>query len=260
MQFPDIDPVAFSLGPLKVHWYGLTYLFGFAGVWIFGRIRAKKSYSPIPVEGVDDLVFYGAMGAIIGGRVGYVLFYNFSKFIDDPVFLIQVQQGGMSLHGGVLGVIIAYMLMARKYHCKTFQLIDFLAPLSCFGLFFGRIGNFINAELWGKTTDVPWGVVFPNGGPLPRHPSQLYEAFLEGVVIFIILWAYTAKERPFLAPTGLIFFLYGSFRFFVEFYRVPDAHIGYVAFGWLTQGQILSTPMIVIGAILFLYANRNKSV
>lgn len=259
MLFPEIDPIAISLGSIKIHWYGLTYLFGFAGVWIFGKMRAKKPYSPITPDGVEDLVFYGAMGAILGGRLGYVIFYNFAKFIEDPMMIIRVWQGGMSLHGGVIGVMMAYSLMAKKYHCKTFQLIDFLAPLSCFGLFFGRIGNFINAELWGKTTDVPWGIIFPGAGPLPRHPSQLYEAFLEGIVIFIILWTYTAKERPYLAPTGLILFLYGSFRFFVEFYRMPDAHIGYIAFGWLTQGQVLSIPMILIGMTLFVIAHKRNA-
>lgn len=256
MQFPNINPVAFSLGSLDIYWYGITYLLGFYGGWFFGKIRAQKPYSPISVEAVNDLVFYGAMGVIMGGRIGYTLFYNFSAFIDDPILIFKIRQGGMSLHGGVLGVIFAYWLMAKKHHCKTFQLIDFIAPLSCFGLFFGRVGNFINGELWGKTTNVPWGVVFPYAGPLPRHPSQLYEAFLEGIVIFIILWAYTAKERPYLSPTGLILMLYGCFRFFVEFYRMPDAHIGYVAWGWLTQGQILSTPMIIVGLTLFISSTK----
>ena len=259
MIYPDIDPVAFSLGPVKVHWYGLTYLIGFAGVWILGKIRAKKPYSPIEPEAVDDLVFYGAMGAIIGGRLGYTLFYNLANFIDDPILIFRVWQGGMSLHGGVIGVFVAYWLMARKYHCKTLQLIDFISPLSCVGLFVGRIGNFINGELWGKTTDVPWAIVFPKAGPLPRHPSQLYEAFLEGLVVFFILWLYTAKERPYMAPTGLIFFCYGCFRFFIEFYRLPDAHLGYIAFGWLTTGQLLTIPMIVLGGGLFYYANRRTA-
>ncbi|MGR9071531.1 MAG: prolipoprotein diacylglyceryl transferase [Gammaproteobacteria bacterium] len=258
LTYPDIDPVAISLGPLKIHWYGLMYLVGFAGVWVLGRLRARKHYSPITPEAIDDLVFYGAIGAMLGGRVGYILFYNFDYFLQDPVVLFKIWQGGMSFHGGMLGVFAGMWLLAKKIRCSTLQLIDFLAPLSPIGLGAGRIGNFINGELWGKTTNVPWAMVFPNAGPLPRHPSQLYEAFLEGVVLFVILWWYTAKERPYRAATGLVLFLYGCFRFFVEFFRLPDAHIGYLAFNWLTMGQILSLPMIVIGAFLFFLAYRNK--
>ena len=255
----DIDPIAFSLGPLKVHWYGLSYLLGFAGVWFLGRIRAQKSYAPITVEAVDDLVFYGAMGAMLGGRIGYQLFYNFDIFIADPLLIIKIWQGGMSLHGGVIGVFIAYWFMARKYDCKLLQLIDFLAPLSCVGLFSGRVANFINGELWGKTTDLPWGVIFPRADYLPRHPSQLYEALLEGLLMFVVLWLFTAKERPYMAPTGLILMGYGCSRFFVEFFRLPDAHLGYIAFGWLTMGQILTLPMILIGALLFYFAYKKKT-
>jgi phosphatidylglycerol---prolipoprotein diacylglyceryl transferase len=259
ISYPKIDPVAISLGPLKIHWYGLMYLIGFAGVWVLGKYRSKKPYSPIKSEAVDDLVFYGAMGAILGGRIGYILFYNFSNFIQDPIIIFKVWQGGMSFHGGLLGVIFAMWLFAKKCQSKMLALVDFLAPLAPIGLFAGRIGNFINGELWGKTTDVPWGVIFPNAGPLPRHPSQLYEAFLEGIVLFIIMWVFTNKQRPYMAPTGLVLFCYGCFRFLVELYRLPDAHIGYLAFGWLTMGQLLSLPMIILGASLFYLAYRKAA-
>ncbi len=258
IDFPQIDPVAIAIGPLKIHWYGLMYLFGFAGVWLLGRHRARRGDSPLAPDAIDDLVFYGAMGAILGGRIGYILFYNLQHFLADPLIIFKVWQGGMSFHGGLLGVFVAMWLFARKQQCRVLELIDFLAPLAPVGLFAGRIGNFINAELWGKTTDVPWGVVFPNAGPLPRHPSQLYEALLEGVLLFVILWIYTSRPRPYMAPTGLVLFCYGCFRFFVEFYRLPDAHIGYLAFNWLTMGQLLSLPMIVLGAFLFFIAYRKQ--
>ena len=256
ISYPKIDPVAISLGPLKIHWYGLMYLIGFAGVWVLGKHRAKKPYSPLKPEAIDDLVFYGAMGAILGGRLGYILFYNFDNFIQDPIIIFKVWQGGMSFHGGLIGVFIAMWLYAKKCQRKMLELIDFLAPLAPIGLFAGRIGNFINGELWGKTTDVYWGTIFPNAGPLPRHPSQLYEAFLEGIVLFIIMWLFTNKQRPYMAPTGLVLFCYGCFRFFVELYRLPDAHLGYLAFDWLTMGQLLSLPMIILGAGMFSFAYR----
>lgn len=256
LTYPVIDPVAFSLGPLKVHWYGLMYLVGFAGVWVLGKIRAQKPYSPIKPEAIDDLVFYCALGTMLGGRIGYILFYNFDYFVQDPTVIFKIWQGGMSFHGGMIGVFIAMWLLAKKCQCKMFQLVDFITPFAPVGLCAGRIGNFINGELWGKTTDVPWAMVFPNAGPLPRHPSQLYEAFLEGVVLFAALWIFTSKERPYRSATGLVLFLYGCFRFIVEFYRLPDAHIGYLALNWLTMGQILSLPMIIIGAVLFYLAYR----
>jgi phosphatidylglycerol---prolipoprotein diacylglyceryl transferase len=259
LSFPNIDPIAISLGPLKIHWYGLMYLLGFAAVWILGQKRAMKPWSPIKVEAVEDLVTYGAMGVILGGRIGYILFYNFDEFINDPIILIKIWQGGMSFHGGMLGVFIAMWLFGKKHNCSMLQLTDFLAPAAPIGLGLGRIGNFINSELWGKTTDVPWAMVFPNGGPLARHPSQLYEAFMEGVVLFIILWLYSSKERPTMAVTGMALFWYGCFRFFVEFFRMPDAHLGYLALDWVTMGQILSTPMIVVGALL-IYFSYHKSV
>ena len=259
LTYPNIDPVALDLGVIKVHWYGLMYLLGFAGVYFLGQYRAKQPYSAIKPEAIEDLVYFGALGVIIGGRFGYILFYNFSLFLDDPLILFKIWQGGMSFHGGMLGVFVAMWFFAKKQHCTMLQLTDLLSPLVPIGLGLGRIGNFINAELWGRVTDVSWGMVFPNGGDLPRHPSQLYEAFLEGLVLFVILWIYTHKQRPTMAATGLVLFLYGTFRFLVEFFRLPDAHLGYLALDWVTMGQILSVPMIIIGAGLFYWAHKKTT-
>ncbi len=259
LTFPQIDPVLIAIGPLKVHWYGLMYLIGFAGVWVLGRKRAQQPLSPIKPEAIEDLVTYGALGVILGGRVGYILFYNFSQFLQDPSILFKIWQGGMSFHGGMLGVFIAMWIFGKKQNCSMLQLTDVIAPLCPIGLGAGRLGNFINSELWGRTTDVPWGMVFPNGGALPRHPSQLYEAFLEGVVLFIILWAYTSKPRPTMGATGLALFCYGCFRFFVEFFRMPDAHLGYLALDWVTMGQILSMPMILIGVGMLYWAHKKSA-
>ncbi len=259
LTYPQIDPVAISLGPLKIHWYGLMYLIGFAAVWLLGKKRAEKPYSVIKPEAIEDLVYYGALGVILGGRIGYILFYNFSSFIENPLILFKVWEGGMSFHGGMLGVFIAMWWFAKKHNCTMLELTDIVSPLTPIGLGMGRVGNFINAELWGRTSDVSWAMIFPNGGPLPRHPSQLYEAFFEGLVLFIVIWIYTNKQRPVMAPTGLILFLYGCFRFFVELFRMPDAHLGYLALDWVTMGQILSLPMIIIGAALFIYAHKRTA-
>lgn len=258
LTYPQIDPVAIALGPLKIHWYGLMYLIGFVAVYFLGQYRAKQPWSPIKPEAIEDLVTYGALGVILGGRIGYVLFYKFSEFIGDPVMLFKIWEGGMSFHGGMLGVFVAMWFFGKKQQCSVLQLTDIIAPLAPIGLGAGRIGNFINSELWGRTTDVPWAMVFPNGGPLARHPSQLYEAFLEGVVLFVMLWIYSQKQRPVMATTALAVLLYGCFRFFAEFYRMPDAHLGYLALDWVTMGQILSAPMIVIGGLMFYFANRKK--
>ena len=260
LTFPQIDPIALTLGTVKVHWYGLMYLIGFAAVYFLGQKRAQASWSVIKPEAIEDLVTYGAMGVILGGRIGYILFYNFSEFLNDPVILLKIWQGGMSFHGGLLGVFVAMWFFAKKQHCSLFQLTDIIAPLAPIGLGAGRIGNFINSELWGRPTDVSWAMIFPNGGPLARHPSQLYEAFLEGLVLFIILWHYSKKPRPTMATTGLAVFLYGCFRFFIEFFRMPDAHLGFVALDWVTMGQILSTPMIIIGGGLIYWAYKKETV
>ena len=245
MIYPTIDPVALSLGPLQVHWYGLMYLFGFVGAWWLGRVRADR-YG-WTAEEVEDLLFYGAIGVIVGGRVGYSIFYDFPAMIENPLNLFKVWQGGMSFHGGLIGVLLAFAFFSRKTGKSYFTISDFIAPMVPIGLFFGRIGNFINGELWGKVSDVPWAMVFPNGGPLARHPSQLYEAILEGLLLFIILWWYSAKPKPLGAVSGLFLLGYGTFRFLVEFVRIPDQQYGYLLLDWITMGQILSLPMIVMG-------------
>lgn len=260
LTYPQIDPVAVALGPIKVHWYGLMYLFGFVAVYLLGHYRAKQTWSPIKPEAIEDLVTWGAIGVILGGRIGYILFYNFAEFINNPIVLFKIWQGGMSFHGGMLGVFIAMYLFGKKQNCTMLQLTDIIAPLAPIGLGLGRIGNFINSELWGRPTDVAWAMIFPNGGDIARHPSQLYEAFLEGIVLFIILWTYSNKPRPTMTMTGLAVALYGCFRFFIEFFRMPDAHLGFIALDWLTMGQILSTPMIIIGSLMVYFANRKQSV
>jgi len=252
LNYPEIDPVALALGPLKIHWYGLMYLIGFVSAWYLGRIKAKKiGWDP---EQIDDLIFYGAMGVVLGGRFGYVLFYNFSAFADNPLILFKIWQGGMSFHGGLLGVLVAMFLFGKKYKHGFFEMTDFVAPLVPIGLGAGRIGNFINGELWGKPTDSAFGMLIPGLGNMPRHPSQLYEAALEGLVLFILLWIYSIKPKPTMAVSGLFLIGYGAFRFVVEFVRLPDAHIGYLAFGWLTMGQILTVPMLLLGAFLMMKA------
>lgn len=259
---PDFDPIAFSLGPLSVRWYGLMYLLGFAAGWALGRHRAGQPGSGWKPEQVDDLVFYAALGVILGGRIGYILFYNFDAFVRNPLVLFRIWEGGMSFHGGLLGVLAAMALYARKLGRGFFQVTDFIAPLIPPGLLFGRIGNFINGELWGRPTDLPWGMVFhsPGAGPLPRHPSQLYEAFLEGLMLFVVLWLYSARPRPTMAVSGLFLVGYGGFRFLVELVRQPDAHMGYLAFGWVTMGQVLSLPMVLIGAAFMVWAYRRREV
>lgn len=255
---PDFDPVAFSLGPLQVRWYGLMYLFGFLAGWALGRYRARQPNSTWQAQQVDDLLFYIALGVILGGRIGYVLFYNSDALLSDPLLLIRIWEGGMSFHGGLLGVLAAMALYARKLGRGFFEVTDFIAPLIPPGLFFGRIGNFINGELWGRVSDVPWAMVFhtPGAGELPRHPSQLYQAALEGLALFLILWLYSARPRPTMAVSGLFLIGYGTFRILVEFVREPDAHLGYLAFGWLTMGQLLSLPMLLFGAWLMAVAHR----
>ncbi len=259
---PDIDPVFIQLGPLALHWYGMMYLLGLASAWLLGRYRAAN-HNWQKTE-VGDLVFMLFLGAVLGGRIGYTLFYQFSNLISNPLFIIGYtgsgfEWAGMSFHGGLLGVLVAAAWYARQSRHPFWQITDFIAPLVPLTLLFGRIGNFINGELWGRVTDAPWGVLFRQGGPLPRHPSQLYEAFLEGVVLFIILWWFSRKPRPTKAVSGLFLIGYGVFRFAVEFVREPDAHLGYLAFNWFTMGMLLCVPMILFGCLLLGLAYRNKS-
>lgn len=253
---PDIDPIALSIGPLAIRWYGLMYLVGFLGGALLGVMRAKRPGSGWNPAEVWDLLFYIALGVVIGGRLGYALFYQGGYYLSRPWEILYVWTGGMSFHGGLIGVGIALALFARQRGKGLFEVSDFVAPLVPLGLFAGRIGNFINHELWGRVTDVPWAMVFPAAGPLPRHPSQLYEAALEGVVLFVVLWIYAARPRPAGAVTGMFLVVYALGRFVVEFAREPDAHLGPVALGWLTMGQLLSLPMLAIGLWLLIRARK----
>jgi len=260
LAYLSINPVAFHIGSWPVHWYGLMYLIGLLAGWalLAWRIRhlAVSGGAIINSEQLADLVFYTAFGAIIGGRVGYLLFYDWSLFITHPLILFKVWEGGMSFHGGLLGVIIALWFYARKLGKSLVDLTDFIAPVVPIGLGAGRIGNFINGELWGRVTQVSWAMIFPSGGFLPRHPSQLYESFLEGLVLFCLLWIYSRKPRPRGAVSALFLLGYGIFRFIVEFYREPDAHIGFLALGWMTEGQLLSLPMIILGVVMWVWSRR----
>ncbi len=251
--FPEIDPIIFGIGPLKIRWYGLMYVMGFLAAWWLAKRRSQRPDTPANSEQVDDLIFYAMLGVILGGRVGYSIVYGWSEFISDPLYLFKITEGGMSFHGGLAGVLIAMWLYGRKLGKTMWQMTDFMAPFVPIGLGLGRVGNFINGELWGKPTDVPWGVIY-RGEVL--HPSQLYEALLEGLVLFLILYIYSAKRRPYMAVSGAFLLFYGIFRFYIEFYRVPDDHLDYLALDWVTMGQILSAPMIIIGGIMMIMAYR----
>lgn len=274
INYPEIDPVLYAFGPFKLHWYGVMYLIGFLGGWWLGRLRAAKPQSLWTLQQVDDMVFFIVLGVVLGGRLGYVFFYGLNGLLADPLSLFKVWEGGMSFHGGLIGVLVAMWLFARRHHRTFFEATDFIAPLVPIGLGTGRLGNFINAELWGGPTDLPWGMRVPcveAGGlcsrlglppgtefSLPVHPNQLYEFLLEGVAMFLILWFFSAKGPPRMAVSGLFLLCYGLFRFAIELVRLPDAHIGYLAFGWVTMGQILSTPMILFGMLLLFLAYRRK--
>ncbi len=256
LTYPEIDPIIFQIGPVAIRCYGMMYVVGFVLAWWLARKRATKPWSIIKPEQVDDLIFYAMLGVIVGGRLGYVLFYGFDQLLEDPLYIVKITEGGMSFHGGLAGVMLAMWLFARKLGVRVRGIWDFAAPLTPLGLFFGRIGNFINGELWGKPTDVPWGFKV---GDQVLHASMLYEAILEGLVLFIIVWFFSARERPYLSVSGLFLIGYGIFRFLVEFVRVPDSHLGYLAFDWLTMGQILTVPMIIIGAWMMFVAYRKPS-
>jgi len=256
-EYPQIDPVLISLGPLKIHWYGMMYLLGFLGAWLLGSWRAK-SRVVWSRDDVSDMVLYGAIGAVFGGRIGYILFYKFDWYLHNPMDVLRVWEGGMSFHGGLLGVLVAIWLFARKTDRRFFQVTDFAAPLVPVGLFFGRIGNFINQELWGRVTDGSWGVVFPLAGPEPRHASQLYEAALEGLVLFTVLWIYSSKPRELGRVSGMFLVLYSIFRFVAEFARQPDAHLGFIALEWMTMGQLLSVPMLLAGLGIMYWSGRQR--
>lgn len=257
---PNIDPVAVHLGPLKVHWYGLMYLLGFWGAWWLATVRGRWPHVNWSKERVSDMLFYGVLGVILGGRIGYLLFYSYDaqgRWLpgQDPLTIFRIWEGGMSFHGGLLGVIVAMALFARSRQLRFSEVADFVAVVVPFGLFTGRIGNFINGELWGAVTTQPWGMIFQSAGDnLPHHPSQLYEAALEGLALLAILWWFGRKPRPPMAIAGLFLVMYALFRFAIEFVRLPDAQLGYL-YGshWFTMGMQLCVPMFVAGLIFIGY-------
>jgi phosphatidylglycerol:prolipoprotein diacylglycerol transferase len=256
LTFPIIDPIIFEIGPVALRWYGLMYLIGFAAAyWLASR---RLSRTPWNKDELSDLLFYCFLGVIIGGRFGYVMFYSFSSFLENPLYLFKIWEGGMSFHGGCLGVIAAAFIFAKMKQWSFLAVGDFIAPLVPIGLGAGRIGNFINGELYGRETTVWWAFVFP-GAQNPRHPSQLYEFALEGALLFVILWLYSVRPRPVGSVGGLFLLGYGAFRFIVEFYREPDAHLGVYDIG-LTQGQLLCIPMILAGIALIIYANKSGMI
>ncbi len=252
---PDIDPVAFSLGPLAVRWYGLMYLAGFAGAWWLGSRRIARGAAPITREQFDDLLFLGVLGVILGGRFGYVLFYKPAHYFAHPAEIVAVWQGGMSFHGGLLGVMAAMGFAAWRHRVDYLRLMDFIAPLVPVGLAAGRLGNFINGELWGRVTDLPWGMVFRGAGDAPRHPSQLYELGLEGVALFALLWWFSSKPRRRGQVSAVFLMGYGVARFIAEFAREPDSFLGFLALG-MTMGQWLCVPMVLGGIALFAWSRR----
>jgi len=254
---PVIDPIAISIGPLDIRWYGLMYLVGFLFAFWMANRQCDSSNGVWTREQASDLLFYGFMGVIFGGRAGYVFFYQMPLFLENPLYLFKIWEGGMSFHGGVLGVVSAIIFYALQNKRSILSVGDFIVPLLPVGLGAGRIGNFINSELWGRVTDSPFGIVFHNAGALPRHPSQLYEFALEGVVLFIMLLWFSRKPRPAGSVAGLFLLGYGVFRIIVEFAREPDAHLGFLTFG-LTMGQILSLPMVIAGIALISYGYLAK--
>jgi phosphatidylglycerol:prolipoprotein diacylglycerol transferase len=266
IPYPAFDKIAIEIGPfgdfsLKIHWYGIMYLVAFAAAWWLGRVRASKPGSTWKANDIDDFMFFGMLGTILGGRIGYVLFYGMTYWTsEDPWYPFKVWDGGMSFHGGLIGVMIGFAIFAVRRKRKIADVFDFAAPLPGIGILAVRIGNFINGELWGKQTDVPWAFLVND---VPRHATQLYEAALEGLVLFVILWWYTARPRPRLAPSGLFLILYSVARIVVEFWRMPDEHLneaagGYLFGGWFTMGMLLSLPMLLVGLTLLFMAYRRR--
>ncbi len=254
LTYPNIDPIALQLGPISIHWYGIMYMLAFASAWWLAMRRAP--IAGFSKEQVSDIIFYGAIGVVLGGRIGYILFYQFGAFIREPSMILRVWEGGMSFHGGLIGVMLAVIFCARRQQRSFASIMDFVAPIVPLGLGAGRLGNFIGGELWGRPTELPWGMVFPHVDQLARHPSQLYQFALEGIFLFILVWLYSAKPRASLRISGMFLLGYGGQRLVVEFARQPDSHLNFIAFGWLTQGQLLSIPMIALGLYLLLRKAR----
>ena len=272
MNYPHIDAAIFTIGPLSLRWYGLMYVLGFGAFYLLGKWRLSRGNEDWAASQVADLLFYGVAGVVLGGRLGYVLFYGLEDFLGDPLWLLRVWEGGMSFHGGLLGVAAAVWLYARRTGRSVAAVADFAAPLAPIGLGLGRIGNFINAELPGRVTELPIGVHFPCASvaelnracfgefeAAARHVSSLYQALAEGVALFALVWLFTARPRRAWQPTGLFLFGYGALRFATEFFREPDAHKGFVAFDWLTMGQALSLPMAAVGLYLLFRGRRSAA-
>lgn len=260
LQYPQFDPVALQIGPVAIHWYGLMYLLAFALVYGLGRYRLLRNPAAIMTpKGLEDLIFYSVLGVVLGGRLGYVVFYKPDYYLQHPLEIAYLWQGGMSFHGGLIGVIVVMLLFARKKGLPFLAVSDFIAPLIPLGLGAGRLGNFINGELWGRPSDVPWAMVFPQSGDnLPRHPSQLYELGLEGLLLFAVLWIYSRKPRPLGRVSALFLMGYGALRFAVEFTREPDNFLGLLA-GGMSMGQWLSLPMFLAGLLLFVITAGKSS-
>ncbi|MCM2477496.1 prolipoprotein diacylglyceryl transferase [Rhizobium sp. CG5] len=268
MPFPEIDPVAIALGPLAIRWYGLAYVAGILlGWWLARRMVSKDALwpgqvAPLTHRHLDDFLVWVAIGIVLGGRLGYILFYDLGPILEEPIRAIQVWNGGMSFHGGITGATIAMILFARKNAIPAWSLFDIVASVAPVGIFFGRLANFINSELWGRTTDVAWAVIFPTGGPMPRHPSQLYEACLEGLVLFVVLQILIHNRLALRTPglvTGVFVCGYALARIFNEFFREPDVQLGYLLGGWLTMGMVLSLPMLALGLWAILRARRSAA-
>ncbi|OLP59382.1 prolipoprotein diacylglyceryl transferase [Xaviernesmea oryzae] len=265
LPFPEIDPVIVTIGPIKIHWYGLAYVAGIVIGWRYARRLLatpklwRRDTAPTSLEAIDDFILWVAAGIVLGGRIGYVLFYDFAAVIENPLRAIQIWNGGMSFHGGLIGTVLAMVIFARKRHIALWSLFDLVAAVVPIGLFFGRLANFINGELWGRITDVPWAMVFPTGGPFARHPSQLYEAGLEGILLFLVLTLMIYRGKALKQPgliAGTFVTGYGLARIVVENFREPDAQLGYLFGGWLTMGMLLSLPMVALGLWAILRARR----
>jgi phosphatidylglycerol:prolipoprotein diacylglycerol transferase len=253
LEYPSIDPIAFSCGPLQIRWYGITYVLGILGAWLL--LQYRRAFPP---DVISDLIFYAVVGIIAGGRIGYFVFYEPSQFWENPLEIPQIWHPGMSFHGGMIGVLIAMVLFARRYQYPWLLVTDRIAPVVPIGLGLGRIGNFINGELWGRVSHMPWSMVVPHAGPWPRHPSPLYACALEGILLFCILWVYSLKPRPRGQVSALFLCGYGTIRFIDEFFREPDFQHGFIAWGWLTMGQLLCLPMIGMGLWLWQYSSTRN--